>query len=772
MSTTQVLCTNGMIFSEETTRNWPRVLRGFLFSVGMIYFFLGVAIVADLFMAAIEKVTSRRRKILGPNGRTITVKVWNETVATLTLMALGSSAPEIFLSIIDIVKKSFHFGALGPSTIVGSAAFNLLVIVAVCIYVIPSDEVRIISNLPAFYITAFFSMVAYVWMAVILAVNTPQIVDVWEALVTFLLLPVLIFVSYKVDRGDANGILLKVGIITEDEEETTDTSAGFLAFSSESLKVTGTATETNLEIMVLRRGGKAGALVPLSCSFHTEPMSAAAGVDFEEAEGTLEMEEDQVEARIQIRIPERNRRLTDVEFLLVLEDAEGGPGFDPNDDGGEDSAIMTIMIEKYGSEGTALLRVFDRHVGLAHIQQGMLEWRDQIMNVIYCNGSPEEQAEASRSDWAMHLIALPWKLIFSTLPPVNLCGGWACFYGSLGGIAILTAAVSDLAELFGCALDIPAIVTAVTFVALGTSMPDLFASLSAAKDDPTTADASVVNVTGSNSVNVFLGLGVPWTIAAVHWMVAGRTTEWENMYPEVASRVSGSAFVVEAENLGFSVGAFCYVCVLALLLLYFRRKWVGAELGGPYAAKLSTSIALVSFWLLWVSIASWRVLRIDEASSTESVTILVAAFVVSIGGTVTPLIVMKRASSSMDTKEGSSEDGATTVNQAEATQADTGGTGHMMTEVDVDQIGVKDKTEQDGAKDSLEQAAECNDSAGKASAPCSVGTIEDNGGKLASTNAEEAPASWDDLGAEGVAEEKEREPPGATAFRNPSAMRS
>ena len=30
------------------------------------------------------------------------------------------------------------------------------------------------------------------------------------------------------------------------------------------------------------------------------------------------------------------------------------------------------------------------------------------------------------------------------------------------------------------------------------------------------ADASIGNITGSNSVNVFLGLGLPWLIAALH----------------------------------------------------------------------------------------------------------------------------------------------------------------------------------------------------------------------------------------------------------------
>merc|ERR1719382_2422771 len=129
-------------------------------------------------------VTSRRVQMKNEEGHRRTCKFWNDTVATLTLMALGSSAPEIFLSVIDIVKKRFHFGALGPSTIVGSAAFNLLVIIAVCVFIIPTGEHRQIDNRPAFYITAIFSLGAYMWMAFILTHASPNIVDVWEAVVT------------------------------------------------------------------------------------------------------------------------------------------------------------------------------------------------------------------------------------------------------------------------------------------------------------------------------------------------------------------------------------------------------------------------------------------------------------------------------------------------------------------------------------------------------------------------------------------------------------
>ncbi len=76
----------------------------------------------------------------------IEVPVWNGTVANLTLMALGSSAPEILLSCIEIIKNKFEAGELGPGTIVGSAAFNLLVISAVCIIGIPAGETRRINQ--------------------------------------------------------------------------------------------------------------------------------------------------------------------------------------------------------------------------------------------------------------------------------------------------------------------------------------------------------------------------------------------------------------------------------------------------------------------------------------------------------------------------------------------------------------------------------------------------------------------------------------------------
>ena len=58
-------------------------------------------------------------------------------------MALGSSAPEILLNVIEITTGKFMAGDLGPSTIVGSAAFNLLVILGVCVAAITEGTRRI-----------------------------------------------------------------------------------------------------------------------------------------------------------------------------------------------------------------------------------------------------------------------------------------------------------------------------------------------------------------------------------------------------------------------------------------------------------------------------------------------------------------------------------------------------------------------------------------------------------------------------------------------------
>lgn len=154
-------------------------------------------------MAAIEVITSQEKEVTIKKKtgevQVIYVRIWNETVSNLTLMALGSSAPEILLSVIEICGKNFEAGDLGPGTIVGSAAFNLFVIIGICVLVVPDGQVRRIKHLSVFLITASWSVFAYLWMYLILAVFTPGVVELWEALITFIFFPLIVLCAYIAD---------------------------------------------------------------------------------------------------------------------------------------------------------------------------------------------------------------------------------------------------------------------------------------------------------------------------------------------------------------------------------------------------------------------------------------------------------------------------------------------------------------------------------------------------------------------------------------------
>jgi len=135
-----------------------------------------------------------------------------------------------------------------------------------------------------------------------------------------------------------------------------------------------------------------------------------------------------------------------------------------------------------------------------------------------------EIEDVSGMEAFLHFASIGWKVIFACIPPPHWAKGWVSFVVSLFFIGVVTAIVGEFATLFGCAIGLKPAVTAITFVAMGTSLPDTFASKQAATESKT-ADSAIGNVTGSNSVNVFLGLGLPWVIAAIYYKNKGQAYE-------------------------------------------------------------------------------------------------------------------------------------------------------------------------------------------------------------------------------------------------------
>ncbi len=191
---------------------WYEGVRGFLYCLALVYLFLGIAIVSDVFMSSIEVITSKRRTVVRwDEARQERIEkevlIWNETVANLTLMALGSSAPEILLAVIETVTNLDKIGSdeqddgLGTFTIIGSAAFNLLIITAVCIVSVPTPEVKKIFELGVFMLTSVWSIFAYIWMLIVVQVSSRGVVEVWEAWVTLGFFPLLVLMAYAQDNG-------------------------------------------------------------------------------------------------------------------------------------------------------------------------------------------------------------------------------------------------------------------------------------------------------------------------------------------------------------------------------------------------------------------------------------------------------------------------------------------------------------------------------------------------------------------------------------------
>merc|ERR1712113_694682 len=115
------------------------------------------------------------------------------------------------------------------------------------------------------------------------------------------------------------------------------------------------------------------------------------------------------------------------------------------------------------------------------------------------------------------------------------------------------------------------------------------------------------NVTGSNSVNVFLGLGMPWTMGSVYWRMMGVTDEWlehqtkGKTYKDLYyADFPDGGFMVPAGSLGWSVLPFTIISLLCVALLTFRRKRFGAELGGPEPHKKFHSALLCFLWFVYI----------------------------------------------------------------------------------------------------------------------------------------------------------------------------
>merc|ERR1719378_1187591 len=104
-----------------------------------------------------------------------------------------------------------------------------------------------------------------------------------------------------------------------------------------------------------------------------------------------------------------------------------------------------------------------------------------------------------------------------------------CFFFALVHIALTTYIMVDAAHYFGIVVGIPSLFMGLVFLAAGTSIPDAFGSLAAARKGE--ADMAVSNALGSNIFDILCGLGLPWLISLcmgkpIVFLGVGRLLYW------------------------------------------------------------------------------------------------------------------------------------------------------------------------------------------------------------------------------------------------------
>ncbi|GAB1609651.1 sodium/potassium/calcium exchanger 4-like [Argonauta hians] len=184
------------LFTNEQRSHGAMVLH---FIMGL-YMFYALSIVCDeYFVTSLEKIC----QTLG----------FGEDVAGATFMAAGSSAPELFTSIIGVFVTK---GDVGFGTIVGSAVFNILFVIGICGLV--TAQAVSLSWWPLCRDSIYYSFAVVVLVLVVL----DSVVTWYESIIMLIMYAayivlmrynssVLSYVSSKLRRGESTELLHKGG---------------------------------------------------------------------------------------------------------------------------------------------------------------------------------------------------------------------------------------------------------------------------------------------------------------------------------------------------------------------------------------------------------------------------------------------------------------------------------------------------------------------------------------------------------------------------------
>lgn len=475
------------------TPDWEKNGGIVAYFVGVFFMFLGIAIVCDdFFVASLEKICEVLRL--------------SDDVAGATFMAAGSSAPELASSAMALINPNAG-SEIGVGTIVGSAIFNILIIIGAT--VIATGNTLQLDWKPVTRDCFFYAAA----IGGIVGTFAGGRVDWWEGGVY-----VAFYVTYIVT------MMYNVRLMRWlDSFERSDTVRSFkarLSFRSARSEALEEQRSERIE------------------QYRAEQTRESPSDGPRTAKALWGKIRDDI-----VKVPKHN--FANVVLATakdwkakqaVIVHAGGAPG--GSAEGDADAHVLTPTmtpghIRAYRSEAVKAAKLLaardkamhERAAAIARaIEEGSIADESEAASVGFPEISDDNSEDDSSSpwsvpedkkEWPMWAISLPWYAAFQlTIPP---CGDpkWEKWYVvsfamSILWIGFITHWMVEWCVRIGCILGVPSVVMGTTVLAAGTSIPDALSSIAVARDG--LADMAVANAVGSNVFDIWLGLGLPWLL--------------------------------------------------------------------------------------------------------------------------------------------------------------------------------------------------------------------------------------------------------------------
>ncbi|XP_072251703.1 sodium/potassium/calcium exchanger 3-like isoform X2 [Leuresthes tenuis] len=492
------------IFTLDQRRQGAVLLHGLC----AIYMFHALAIVCDVyFVPSLEKVSENLQL--------------SQDVAGATFMAAGSSAPELFTSLIAVFITK---GDVGVGTIVGSAVFNILVIIGLC--GIFSGQPISLSWWPLFRDAVFY----IVSIVVLILVIYDEKVLWWETIILISMYGIYIIIM-KFNRS-------------------------LCCLVERHCRVDGQPCLNSL-----RRATAVGNVG--DCDNDMVPLKPDSCVVAGQDSAAVMVDELLTLHPHQLTFSERQRliqaQVSPEEGAASGEEGLGASGTWSRENG------TAAEGDRQPLEGETE-RIKETEVETGGGVQAKEEEEEE---------DEQEEGEGENTPfkpfvvpdgWCVRLKwLLSWPvslLLHFTIPDCNL-PRWErwylfTFFSSTLWIALFSYLMVWMVTIISYTFGIPDVIMGITFLAAGTSVPDCMASLIVARQGM--GDMAVSNSIGSNIFDVLLGLGFPWALRTL-----------------IVSY--GSVVTINSKGLVYSVILLLASVILTVLCVHLNRWRLDRRLG-------------------------------------------------------------------------------------------------------------------------------------------------------------------------------------------------